>query len=1117
MATPRGECVRNAEPVPCGQPPLACAADGGGTRAVPYGDSVDKELVRATFSVSAAQSKPNVPAGSGAHLGSHPFAPLQHKQARPPSPIGVAPDALNQRDGHPYSSHLGTPIAFGPLNSMRPNTGQAPRARGLPPPPAGTALAARSASQHGPPPLAQPSATGTPVQRRVPWPGAAPLGPPPPTLSSNLNSVSSAAVGGPGQSAPPLPFSSSHHCAAALQAPLQGQPSGCEGLRPAVGPPPIYVYSGLGRLPVPPASDSQLKCHEFATPARMPGVHQQWAGCPPHNAGVPSHALSYHPLERSSCSQQTEYGPSGSIAINQQAPQKSTLEGEQPGHEPHSHMVATSPSDSSNKILGYKAYDLLQDRPILPKNQPKQALPGESSNSSPYHVEGSRDRSDFTSREIKSCSRDIFRCTLNKIPETQYLLKQARLPLGVLIHPFREVRRLPVLQDTTIVRCLSCGAYINPYVQLMERQRWKCNICFRISPLPDDFMYDPSTKESGEPERRPEVRSATVEFITPADYMSRPPQPAAYLFVLDVSYGAIRTGYLSSFCKVLLHELDNLPGDGRTRVGFVTFDSSVHFYNLGEGLSQPQMLLVPDIDDVFLPFPDGLLVNVHESKALVRDLLTNLPSIHANNDEPTSALGAAVQAAYQLINLIGGRVSVFQTCLPNAGPGRLKPREEQKAGTEIANLLPATDFYKKIALDCSSQHVAVDVFLMGAQYMDVASLACISKYTAGSVNYYPGLHSSTNRSQVEKFEADLRYYLTRNIGFEAVMRVRCTRGLVVDTYHGNLFLRSTDLLWLPNVNPEAGFGVQIAIEDGLADCNLASIQVAVLYTSARGERRVRVHTLCLPVTAMLEDVLASVDQEAVVGMLCKMAVDRSLSSSVLDARDAMMNACLDLIQAFRATLCSSPAVLQAGLAIPYGARLLPLYVLALLKHKAFRVDVRTRLDERVFAMEQMKTMPLRNLITYIYPALHPIHELDDLDVLELDDGTLVCQPPRLQLSLEKIDRHGCYVLDTVDRLYIYVGRDISEHFCTNVLGVPNYASIPEYMTELPPLATEESEMVRNFLSWTQSRRHVYSPLRVIREDSKARHLIVQHMVDDKTGSGFSYREFLQHLKAQLSE
>lgn len=39
-----------------------------------------------------------------------------------------------------------------------------------------------------------------------------------------------------------------------------------------------------------------------------------------------------------------------------------------------------------------------------------------------------------------------------------------------------------------------------------------------------------------------------------------------------------------------------LPGDSRTKIGFITFDSTIHFYNLQEGLSQPQMLIVSDIE-----------------------------------------------------------------------------------------------------------------------------------------------------------------------------------------------------------------------------------------------------------------------------------------------------------------------------------------------------------------------------------------------------------------------------------------------------------------------------------------------------------------------------------------
>lgn len=36
----------------------------------------------------------------------------------------------------------------------------------------------------------------------------------------------------------------------------------------------------------------------------------------------------------------------------------------------------------------------------------------------------------------------------------------------------------------------------------------------------------------------------------------RPPQPAVYLFVLDVSHNAMESGYLNVFCQSLLDNLD---------------------------------------------------------------------------------------------------------------------------------------------------------------------------------------------------------------------------------------------------------------------------------------------------------------------------------------------------------------------------------------------------------------------------------------------------------------------------------------------------------------------------------------------------------------------------------
>ena len=49
---------------------------------------------------------------------------------------------------------------------------------------------------------------------------------------------------------------------------------------------------------------------------------------------------------------------------------------------------------------------------------------------------------------------------------------------------------------------------------------------------------------------------------------------------------------------------------------------------------------------------------------------------------------------------------MFQSSLPNVGPGALAVREVVGDKRSEAGLMgPATDFYKKLALDCSGQQV----------------------------------------------------------------------------------------------------------------------------------------------------------------------------------------------------------------------------------------------------------------------------------------------------------------------------------------------------------------------------------------------------------------------------
>ena len=95
----------------------------------------------------------------------------------------------------------------------------------------------------------------------------------------------------------------------------------------------------------------------------------------------------------------------------------------------------------------------------------------------------------------------------------------------------------------------------------------------------DYFCHLDMTGRRMDLEQRPELQYGSVEFDVPEVYWTRKPNPLRMLLVLDVSHSAVQSGLLASVCadlnKILFEELAQ-----GTRVAIMTFDTSLHFYNL---------------------------------------------------------------------------------------------------------------------------------------------------------------------------------------------------------------------------------------------------------------------------------------------------------------------------------------------------------------------------------------------------------------------------------------------------------------------------------------------------------------------------------------------------------
>ncbi|KAF1803404.1 hypothetical protein FB192DRAFT_1469896 [Mucor lusitanicus] len=724
-----------------------------------------------------------------------------------------------------------------------------------------------------------------------------------------------------------------------------------------------------------------------------------------------------------------------------------------------------------------------------------------------------------------NCDTSYQCATINAIPATESLLKKSRLPFALVLAPYRSLKEgdepVPVVKDSVIARCRRCRTYINPFVTFVEGgQRWKCNMCFLLNDVPAAFDYDNQTQQPADRWKRPELNYGCVEFVAPTEYMVRPPQAPSFVFVIDVSYSAIQSGMLATAARTILDSLDRLPNnENRTRVGIITVDSSLHFYNLNSKLSEPQMLIVSDLDDIYLPQPSDLLANLTESMSTLKTLLEKLPDMFKDSVNVNNALGTALQAAFKLLSPVGGKIICLQSTLPNTGTGSLKPREDVKLlGTskESTLLNAASPFYKSFAVDCSRSQVACDMIIFGGQYSDVATLSCVPHYTGGQTYYYPGFNASRSEDAL-KFAHEFSELLAEQIGLEAVIRIRASRGLRMSAFHGNFFIRSSDLLALPNVPRDQNYVVEVAMEDDLKVPTVC-FQTALLHTSCTGERRIRVITMCLPVSNSISELYASANQQAITAYLAVKAVERGLSSKLDDARDAIVNKIVDLMGVYKAHVLGSAQGSTPQLTAPDNLKLLPLFALGLIKHDALRQSSQIPTDMRSNAMNMINTMPLQLLIPYLYANLYSLHNMP-ADAGEFSENGVVF-PPALNLTAENLEVHGCYLLENGQNIYLWVGRNVVPQLCADLFDVRSYEGLKGGKITLPTLETPLNRKVNTLIGKLREMRrgNYYPTLYLVKEDGDPylRLWFLAHLIEDRTDNIMSYQQFLQHIKDRVS-
>lgn len=724
-----------------------------------------------------------------------------------------------------------------------------------------------------------------------------------------------------------------------------------------------------------------------------------------------------------------------------------------------------------------------------------------------------------------NASPRFIRCTTYCFPSTADMAKQSQIPLAAVIKPFAALpaNEAPICVvnhgETGPIRCNRCKAYMSPLMQFIEGGRkYQCGFCSCVNEVPPFyFQHLDHIGRRLDHYDKPELSLGSYEFVATLDYCknNKPPAPPAFIFMIDVSYSSIKNGCVKLICEELKTLLDKLPraDEAETsaiRVGFVTYNKVLHFYNLKSSLAQPQMLVVSDTGEMFVPLLDGFLVDVHESQNVIHNLLDQIPEIFAETSESETVFAPVIQAGLEAVKAAecSGKLFIFHSSLPTAeAPGKLRNRDDRKlVNTDKEKVLfqSQSNFYETLAKDCVASSCCVDVFLFPNQFVDVTTMGVVPLATGGSLYKYNNFQI---HSDGEHFLNDLRKDVQKPIGFDAIMRVRTNTGFRATEFLGSMYMNNTTDVELAAIDCDKAITVEFKHDDKLNEEYGALIQCALLYTNVAGQRRLRIHNLALNCSSQHNDLYKSCETDALINFLAKSAYKAILSQPLKIVKEILVNQTAHILACYRKN-CANPS--SAGqLILPEAMKLLPIYMNCLLKSYVLLASPDIPTDERTFQRLLVTSMDVEGTQSFFYPRLIPIHKID-VNSEEI--------PAALRCSEDRLVDGGIFLLANGINMFLWLGLNTQPELIQGIFNVPTFAHINTESTSLPELDNPYSRKIRMIIDNLRSQSPYSMKLIILKQKEKTEGIFRHFLVEDKgIHGGASYVDFLCSVHKEIRQ
>jgi len=359
------------------------------------------------------------------------------------------------------------------------------------------------------------------------------------------------------------------------------------------------------------------------------------------------------------------------------------------------------------------------------------------------------------------------------------------------------------------------------------------------------------------------------------------------------------------------------------------------------------------------------------------------------------------------------------------------------------------------------------------------------------------------------------------------MRVRCTKGMAPKKMYGNYITRGRDLLGMPNCSSDSALTVEFAHEEDSLSPPVIYIQAALLYTTSSFSRRIRVHTMAVPVTSTAMDCYQFADIDTACNILAKHAIEIAKKSGLSSARKYLQEQCIDTIQSYKNAVVAQPASQQQpndpNEFLCPTLQLLPLYIMSLQKNITFRGGTEIRPDERMFMIHQLNGMPVNQSRVFVYPNLYALHSMtaecgkpiegskSEDDSLHVAGKRNILLPPTQKLRAEILESNGLYLLEDSVSMYMWIGKSAPSELLQTIFGVSHEGLDCRQLT-LQDLGNNLSSRVNNIVQAIREENSSFPRLIFLKEGDHAETRFFMHLVEERANFADCSHSYPEYLK-----